>query len=200
MVVLAHPKPGSFSHALADVAEKSLRDAGHHVATHDLYTEGFCPVLSREGARTTRMSDDDALDADADPMLRTHRDEIVTAHTLVVVHPNWWGKPPAIMAGWMDRVLAPGVVYDLDDAGGLPRTLITLRRLIVLNTGDTDLEREASVFGDPLESIWRRCVGTYLAGVAVERMLIGPMAGSTAEQRARWLESATDMVTGVPET
>ena len=64
------------------------------MTVHDLYAEGFEPVSG------------------ADAIVHRHRDEIASADGLVVVHPNWWGKPPAIMAGWLDRVIVPGVAYD----------------------------------------------------------------------------------------
>ena len=36
---------------------------------------------------------------------------------IVVVHPNWWGQPPAILKGWIDRVFRQGVVYEFAPAG-----------------------------------------------------------------------------------
>lgn len=190
LIVLAHPRPGSFTHALAEAAERALRVAGHDVVTHDLHREGFDPLHPVEGLDTTRPEGAAALEAGADEQVVQHRVELSEAHTLVVAHPNWWGKPPAIMAGWMDRVLVPGVVYRLDDAAGEPTALLGLRRLVVLNTGDTDPAREAEVFGDPLDAIWRRCVGAYLGQAEVRRLLAGPMAGSTPDQRTQWLDQA----------
>lgn len=150
MVVVANPRPNSFVHALAEEAAAGLTEAGHEVVLHDLYAEGFRPVLEPEEGRTTRRADENALTVGADPLVHRHRRELSAARTLIVAHPNWWGKPPAIMAGWMDRVLVPGVVYELDAAEGEPTCLLDLRRLIVLNTGDTPAERETGVFGDPL--------------------------------------------------
>ena len=99
------------------------------------------------------------------------------------------------MAGWMDRVLVPGVVYELDAAEDEPTCLLDLRRLIVLNTGDTPAERETGVFGDPLSLIWERCVGAYLGGAEVRRLLASPVAGSTPEQRRAWLVRARELAT-----
>lgn len=141
-------------------------------------------------AVTTGDDVEATLTAEPDPLLRAHRDALARADHLVVAHPNWWGMPPAIMVGWLDRVMVPGVAYRLARAEGLPTTLLRLQSLLVLNTGDTPPEREATVFGDPLDSIWRRCVGTYLGDASVARLLAGPMAGSTDSQRASWLREA----------
>jgi NAD(P)H dehydrogenase (quinone) len=190
LVVVAHPRPGSFCHALAEAATGALVDAGHDLAVHDLYAEGFDPVLRPEEALTTGGSGDAAFTVGADPLVTRHRRTLAAAHTLVVAHPNWWGKPPAILAGWMDRVLVPGVVYRLAAADGEPECLLPLRRLVVLNTGDTPPEREAAVFGDPLDAVWRRCVGGYLGDAAVERLLATPVGAASDRQRRGWLAQA----------
>jgi len=58
-----------------------------------------------------------------DPVIRRHCDEIAAAAGIVVVHPNWWGQPPAILKGWVDRVLRPDGAYlfvDRDGGTGVP--------------------------------------------------------------------------------
>lgn len=198
MVVVAHPRQGSFVHALAESAASALSDAGHVVATHDLYVERFNPVLGVAETETTRAAGESAFTAGADALVTQHRRELAVADTLVVAHPNWWGKPPAIMAGWMDRVIVPGVAYELDTAEGEPTCLLPLRRLVVLNTGDTPPEREAEVFGDPLAAIWMRCIGSYLGSATLERHLAGPLGGSTPEQRQAWLAHARELAVAQP--
>jgi NAD(P)H dehydrogenase (quinone) len=37
---------------------------------------------------------------------------LTSAEGLFIVHPDWWGGPPAILKGWLDRILRPGVAYD----------------------------------------------------------------------------------------
>lgn len=193
VVVVAHPHPGSFVHALAGAAASALTEAGHDVALHDLHADRFDPVLDPAETRTTRTADESAFTVGADPLTTRYRHDLAHADTLVVAHPNWWGKPPAIMAGWIDRVIVPGVVYELTSAQGEPRCLLPLRRLVVLNTGDTPPDREAKVFGDPLAAIWERCVGAYLGDAVVDRLLASPLGGSVPEQRASWLAQARSL-------
>ena len=45
LVILAHRRPGSFCHAIAAAAYEELHAAGHEVVFHDLYQEGFDPIL-----------------------------------------------------------------------------------------------------------------------------------------------------------
>jgi putative NADPH-quinone reductase len=192
LVLVAHPRQGSLNHALTERVVTALTKRGLHVDIHDLYAEGFDPVLRAEEAYTSGQSAKQVLAANSDPLLALHRRELNAASALVVVHPNWWGKPPAILAGWMDRVLIPGVAYRLDDAGGEPISLLSLREVLVINTSDTNQQREAELFGDPLESIWLRCLPPYLGSPRVERIVLRVVADADAAQRTRWLDEAED--------
>ncbi len=188
LVVVAHPDPQSLNHALAGAAVQAARGRGHDVVLHDLHAEGFDPVLPRGEA---------ARDAPLAPWLRRHCDDLAAADGIVIVHPNWWGQPPAILTGWIDRVVRPGVAYafrDGDSGEGVPVGLLRARTAVVLNTSNTFPDRERAVFGDPLDAIWRRCV-FGLCGVAdVRRRTYGVVVTSTPAERARWIADAAAVV------
>ncbi|PTR32329.1 putative NADPH-quinone reductase [Rhodococcus sp. OK519] len=192
MLLLAHPRPDSFCHAIADRIRSVLTTSGHDVRFHDLYAESFDPIVSAEEAYTTGESVEAYLAREADTVVGRHRMELQDARGLVVVHPNWWGKPPAILSGWMDRVVVPGVAYRLSDATGVPESLVAVERMLVVNTSDTTAEREAAVFGDPLEAIWGRCLAPYLGDPSFVRQVLRPVTDATAAQRAAWLEDTAD--------
>jgi putative NADPH-quinone reductase len=101
-VILAHPGEGSFNHASADEVVSALHEAGHFVTVHDLYKEKFDPFLPY---------DEISRDAPLSPAVASHCTGIAAADGIIIVHPNWWGMPPAILRGWIDRVLRPGVAY-----------------------------------------------------------------------------------------
>ncbi|GAB3164589.1 NAD(P)H-dependent oxidoreductase [Amycolatopsis stemonae] len=188
VVLLAHPRPGSFNHALAARVRDTLTRSGREVRFHDLYAEGFDPVLKAEEAYTSGTRAEEFLAAETDPLVRRHRDDLREAGGLVAVHPNWWGKPPAILGGWLDRILVPGVAYRLDDAGGAPEPLLPVRRLLVVNTSDTPEDRERMLFGDPLDAIWRRCLAPYLGEPEVRRLVLRVVADADDHRRAQWLD------------
>ena len=191
LVVLAHPRPGSLNHAIADHVAAVLGGRGYDVEVSDLYEEGFDPVLRAGEADVMTPSTEGAH---PDPEVARHQTLLRRAEVLVAVHPNWWGKPPALMAGWIDRVLAPGVAYRLDSADGEPVPLLGLRHLVVLNTSETDPLREATVFGDPLDSIWLRCVGEYVPTASRARRTFGPVSTSTDDDRGAWLRAVEDLL------
>lgn len=188
--MVGHPRSDSFSHALAGAAEAQLLSAGWQVRRHDLYVDGFDPILRADETATLGEASLRVADADTTDVVARYRADITTASALVVAHPNWWGKPPAMMAGWIDRVLIPGVAYRFDETTGAPISLTPLRSLLVFNTSDTTPERETAVFGDPLERIWRACVGEYLGQPRYERLVCHRTSQSDDAQRAAWLERA----------
>lgn len=193
-VLVAHPRTNSFNHAISERVVAALEICGHNVLFHDLYAEEFDPLLKAEECYTTGKSIEELLAASTDPLVRQHRYEIASAEGLVVVHPNWWGKPPAILAGWLDRVLVPGVAYRLENATGNPEGLLSISRAVVINTSDTPEHREAEELGDPLASIWGRCVLPYCGVRSLRRLMVGPVTDSSTEHRAEWLDDVTQLI------
>ena len=183
-VILAHPGPESFNHAIAATVVKTLAENGHTVAFHDLYTEHFDPVLPY--AEIPR-------DAPLDPVIARHCSEIATADGIVIVHPDWWGQPPAILKGWIDRVIRPGIAYRFregDNGEGIPKGLLAAKAALVFNTANTPAEREREVFGDPLERLWKDCIFSFCGIPVVHRRMFAVVVTSTAEERAGWLAEA----------
>ncbi|MFI2761797.1 NAD(P)H-dependent oxidoreductase [Streptomyces echinatus] len=186
-VYLAHPRPGSFNHAVFDTVVQHLRDLGCEVLAHDLCAEGFAPELTAHETETVRSA---TGTHDAGPAL--HRAEVATLDAMVFVHPNWWGMPPAVLTGWVQRVLVPGVAYKLGTADGEPEGLLKAGRALVLNTSDTPADREEAEFGDPLQKIWSACVLPYVGVADVRRVVFRTVTDSSAETRESWLRQARD--------
>ncbi|MFE4518940.1 NAD(P)H-dependent oxidoreductase [Kitasatospora sp. NPDC056783] len=184
-VYLAHPRPDSFNHALYEAVVDELRGRGCEVRAHDLYADGFAPLLTAEETGTVA-----AAERPVDPQLALHRTEVATLDALVLIHPNWWGMPPAVLTGWVQRVLAPGVAYKLGTADGEPVGLLRAGRALVLNTSDTPEAREREEFGDPLERIWAACVLPYVGVTDVRRTVFRTVTGSPDAERVRWLRQA----------
>ncbi len=129
LVVVAHPSTDSYCHALAERTVAGLRTAGHEVTVLDLYGEGFRVAMSAEERA--------AYDGDApilDPMVRRHADAVLGAEALVFVYPTWWSGLPAILKGWLERVLVPGVGFHFDEAGRVRPGLRRVRHLVGIST------------------------------------------------------------------
>lgn len=187
-VILGHPSPGSFNHAIAAVAVQTLESCGHSAVFHDLNREGFDPVLP---------CDEIPKGAPVDPAVQHHCDEIARADGIVIVHPNWWGQPPAILKGWIDRVIRPGIAYEFlpgDRGEGVPVGLLKARTAVVFNTSNTMPEREMAVFGDPLETLWKNCVFGLCGVPQFVRRTYSVVVTSSPEQRQMWLDDVRKTV------
>jgi NAD(P)H dehydrogenase (quinone) len=187
-VILAHPDTGSFNHAIAEIVADKLRENEHKVVFHDLYEEQFDPVMPAE-----EITEKAALP----PYLAQHCVEIAKADGIIVVHPNWWGQPPAILKGWIDRVLRPGIAYEFEEGDlgeGVPNGLLKAKTALVFNTSNTEAEREVSVFGDPLETLWKNCIFGLCGVQMFERRTFSVIITSTVEQRRKWLLEARELV------
>lgn len=181
LLIVAHPNKASFNHAIALTCSNTLSGNGHEVIVHDLYAEHFDPVLPfGEFPR----------DAALPPKVQLHCDEVSQADGIVIVHPNWWGQPPAILKGWVDRVIRPGVAYEFlegDLGEGVPRGLLKAHSAIILNTSNTATKREKTVFGDPLQLIWENCVFGLCGVPKFYRRMFNIVVTSTAAERRAWL-------------
>ena len=151
VLIVGHPNKDSFNHAVAATAFETLRANGHEVTFHDLYAERFDPVLTFEEFTAEEVSD---------PAVRAQCDEVAAADALVLVHPNWWGQPPAIVKGWVDRVLRYGVAYTFREENGeeIGVGLLKARKALILNTCMTSEEMDRTHYGDPLERLWKTSV------------------------------------------
>lgn len=188
LVVLAHPHEGSFNHAIAATVIESLRSMGHTVVFHDLYKEKFDPILP-----DAEIPRDGAMDE----VVSKHCGELRSSDGIIIIHPNWWGQPPAILKGWVDRIIRPGVAYEFkegDSGEGIPVGLLTGRTVLIFNTSNTPRSREERVFGDPLERLWNNCI-FELCGVTVFfRRMFSVMVVSSPEERRQWLSEASQIV------
>jgi NAD(P)H dehydrogenase (quinone) len=183
-IILGHPTKNSLNHAIAKAVYDSLLQTGHSVVFHDLYAEGFDPLLTPEEI---------ARDADLPLLIKRHCDEIVEADGIVIIHPNWWGQPPAIVKGWIDRVIRPGVAYEFregDSGDGVPCGLLKLKNALIFNTSNTPAAREHEVFGDPLELIWKNCVFGLCGVTNVQRKTFCVVVTSTDNMRKEWIQEA----------
>jgi NAD(P)H dehydrogenase (quinone) len=187
-LILAHPSPASFNHAIATTVADRVREHGHTICFHDLYVERFDPVATASEL---------ARDAVLPPAIERHCCEIGEADAIVVIHPNWWSDPPAILRGWVDRVLRPGRAYNFvpDGSGGAhPVGLLKARTALVFNTANTPQDKEESLFGDPLQTHWVKVVFGLCGVPTVVRRNFTPVITSTAAQRTEWLAQVATLI------
>lgn len=188
LVILAHPEAHSFNYGIAKTVTDTLSANNHTVIFHDLYKEKFNPLL---------YAGEIPEKASLPPVIKQHSDDLQKADGIVIIHPNWWGQPPAILKGWIDRVIRPGIAYRFiegDNGEGVPLGLLKAKTALVFNTSNTPAAREDGVFGDPLETIWKNCILKFCGIENVYRKMFRIMVTSTPEQRKLWLNEIAETV------
>lgn len=131
LIVHAHPEPQSFTTAMKDLAVQELSNAGHQVEVSDLYAMNFNPVASAAdfGSRKNpdylvyaleqRINYENQTIA---PDIAAEIAKLVAADLVIFSFPLYWFSVPAILKGWIDRVLVSGLTYGgkrFYDQGGL---------------------------------------------------------------------------------
>jgi len=131
LVVLGHPAPGSFNHQLADTWCETIASCGQEVELRDLYALGFDPLLKageRPSSRGFTPGPDVAMELEA----------LRGVQALTLVYPIWFGMPPAIIKGYVDRVLGAGFSAR-DIKAGVPHPALHGKHLMILTTSGTTL-------------------------------------------------------------
>jgi putative NADPH-quinone reductase len=176
MVILGHPQPGSFNHALADTVVETAQELGHSVIFHDLYQEGFNPLMTAEEQHAPVF---------ADPLAERHARELTETDGLVIIHPNWFSQAPAMLKGWVDRVFRARVAFRFNEQGRV-EGLLKAKVGMVITTANAPLSREAEI-GDPLPTLWRETVFKPSGVPTFVYLPLTPIVVSTLMQRQCWL-------------
>lgn len=129
VVVLAHPNDDSFNHAIAERACAGLTRGGHNVELLDLYALGIRAAMS-EQERIAYHTHSPIID----PLIAEHAALLRRADALVFVYPTWWSSLPAILKGWLERVMVPGVAFVFDDVGKVQRGLTNVKAIVGIST------------------------------------------------------------------
>ncbi len=154
LLVIGHARETSFCHHLLQLVQKQLSAAGAETRTHDLLADGFDPILHlAEGQQHARRAD-----VQYDPLTASYQSDVCWADAYVVVHPVWWFAPPAILKGWVDRVLVDDVALRQSDSGGPPEGILTDRRALVIQTFNADRMVDKIVFGAMSKRFWKQSV------------------------------------------
>ena len=179
LYLYCHPLPESFHAALRAEALAGLEAAGHTVDLLDLYAERFDPVLS-EAAR--RHYHDVAVNQQGlEPFVR----RLAAAEALVIQFPTWCFGPPAMLKGFFDRMLMPGVAFDISDPENVRPMLRNIRKIAgIVTYGRPRLM--AWYMADPPRKIVTRYIRWLTGGARTQYHALYHMNVADASRRARF--------------
>lgn len=185
LIILAHPSSGaSFNRAIAETVVRTLKESGHEPILRDLYAERFDPIL---------LAGEEKLPIEKLPReIQDAIRDVSEAEGLIFVHPNWWGIPPAILKGWIDRVFRAGFAYRFSADGVIPQ--FTDKTVQIFTTSNTPREIELEVYHDPLENFWKTIVFGLTGCKSFERRNFESIIMSSEDDRKEWLVETEKIV------
>ena len=174
LVIDAHPREGSLCQGLVEAAANGASAAMHEVRWLALRRLSF--DLNHTGQTL-------------EPCLAQSRQDLLWADHLIFVYPVWWGTMPALLKGWLDRVLLPGFAFEEREDGGWDG-LLKGRSATLIATMDTPAWIFRWMLGAPSIRALRDATLRFCGVGPVRVLLFSSVRSSSPEQRQRWLETA----------
>ncbi len=153
LLVFGHGRQEGLGHALREVAEAELEAVGARVFCHDLLSDGFDPRLRLEPEERYAGP----CSADRDPLVHRYQQEVRVADAFLFLHPVWWFAPPAILKGWIDRVLVHDVAIRQQETGP-PLPILQGTRGLVVQTFNSSAKIDQQLFSDFSQKFWKKVV------------------------------------------
>lgn len=183
LVVISHPNPRSFTHALVERFCDGARDAGHTVEIADLHAEGFDPRWS-----VADLSQFEGGPLPSDVLAEQARIERCGA--LCMAFPLFWFAMPAMLKGWVDRVWTYGWAYD--QVGDPHRSLLRDRvGVMLVPAGGNPENWRPHKLEEAMHVLWETGTMGYF-GLTDKRIHILPGSEGSLARREGLLRRAFD--------
>jgi putative NADPH-quinone reductase/1,4-dihydroxy-2-naphthoate octaprenyltransferase len=180
LIILGHPRTDSFCGALADAYGKGALEAGTEVRQLDLAKLDFDLNVHTISPNQQVFEDD----------VRKAQEMILWAEHLVFVYPTWWGTMPALLKGFLDRVLTQGYSFKTCEGGTGYQGLLNGRSAQLITTMDTPPLIHRLVYRQPGKNAMERATLGFCGIRPVHSMVCGSVKNSSLQLRQKWLERA----------
>ena len=171
VIVVGHSRPNTFCEALAESYAKGAQAAGHEVKLFVTCKMAFDPIL-HEG-----FNDIQPLETD-----------------LVLIFPLWLGTLPAILKGFLERVLQPDLV-EPSRQGKFVRLLAGKSARVIITMGMPGFVYRWWYGAHALKML-KRNILRFMGVGPIRSTIYGNVEGAGPERRARWLRDVEAMGRG----
>lgn len=178
VVITGHSNQKSFCRSMALAYMETASAKGHDVIDLNLIELDFDPIL-RAGYTKKQELESDLIDA---------QEKIKKADHLVFIYPNWWGAPPALLKGFIDRVFLPGFAFKYVENSLMPKKLLKGKTVDIIVTMDTPIWIYKLFLGSRGIKLMNESVINFCGMKLKKTFLVGPINKSSDEQRFNWLE------------
>ncbi|MFL9485292.1 NAD(P)H-dependent oxidoreductase [Chitinophagaceae bacterium LWZ2-11] len=147
-IIFNHPYSGSYCNAILESVIRGLQKAGHTIDVLHLDNEGFNPVMT--AADLKGFVESKAVD----PKVLEYQQRLQDAGHLIFIFPIWWELMPAMTKGFIDKVIYPGIAYNNDRSGRIPRMVKAFEKVkgvTVITTMNTPSIMYRLLFGNAIK-------------------------------------------------
>ena len=131
LILFAHPNPASFSAGVKEAVSELLKSQGEEVIVRDLYGINFEPRLSAQDFQSFQQGN---IPAD----IASEQGFISQSDRIIIIFPTWWSGMPAILKGYIDRVLSYGFAYKM--GANEPEALLKGKKAVIITPQGTPAE------------------------------------------------------------
>lgn len=152
LIIYYHPHEGSFCSAIRDAVISGLEVGKHEYKLVDLGVDEFDPVMRAKDLKAFAMAGrigEEGLEG-VDPIVLKYMKKLRWAEHIVMIFPIWWMSMPAMMKGFVDKVIFPGVVYKME-GGNLVSMLSGLKQVTIITTMNTPADVYKNMFNNSIE-------------------------------------------------
>lgn len=189
LVVIAHPDPKSFNHAIKTHLVAALKEQNHQVRVRDLYALRFDPVLSLDELKRY-----DSQEGEIPSDVKAEQDEILWADHLIFIYPTWWWSMPAVMKGYFDRVFVPGFAFSADEHG-IKGLLAGKKAWIIQTTGSDQVYIEENGLDKMVKTPMEIGLFNFCGIEVVDHQIFAGVPFVTDEEREEMLERLKNATT-----
>lgn len=194
LIVFNHPYEGSYCNAILESAMNGLQESGQPCDLIHLDKDGFNPVMNAAELKAFAQARTMGAKAlkDLDVQTLDYAARLQQAEHLVLVFPVWWELMPALMKGFIDKLIFPAIAYGYTERGMMKSTLTRLKKVTVISTMNTPGPIYRFIFGNALRGAllmgtFRKIGCRNLKWISLTRV-----KGVTQEKRMKWLQDIKD--------
>ncbi|MEK4665283.1 NAD(P)H-dependent oxidoreductase [Priestia sp. FSL H7-0729] len=178
LIIQGNPVSPSYNGAIAEAYRKGAVQAGAEVRMITLNELEF--NMNLEGGYRNKLP--------LEPDLLEAQEAIKWAEHLVWVFPIWWGGPPALLKGFVDRIFMPGYAFKYQKGKPFPDQLLKGRTARMITTMDGPSWYFKWFQGEPAHKMMK--ISTFaITGIKPVRITTVDQVGKKSdEQRKNWLD------------
>jgi len=182
LIVFNHPYKGSYCSAILNSVQEGLNRANHNVDLIHLDEDGFNPVMKQEDLLAFRNR------KVTDPQSIAYINRLEKADCVVFIFPIWWELMPALMKGFIDKVIFPGSFYNYTDSGNFMSPLMkNIKHITVITTMNTPRPLYKLIYGNAIKKAFIRGTLRKTGYKNISWINLSMVKSVSRERRGKWL-------------